>query len=223
MKNRTNRRPTTRKIIVSATAATGIMVAHADAALYQYEVEGATVLAPDAADLGKTAYAKFVFDTDDLDTSSPPVTAVPILNFEYGIAGTTEVFTGTGGSIEFSDAFFQFSFSDFNAATYSSLGSFTPSGASFSLSVIGDVSPVVTAYLNSLPVAFDFSIWDTGNSFIVSEADVGVRIAMIKDGSVSITLSEITRTIPEPASAAMLGVGALAALRRRNRRREAVA
>lgn len=198
-------------ITATAVAALGVFGDEADAAVVTYQltgpVQGATY---DPALVGMPMFVQWSVDSTTVVDSSYQK-SVQIIDFRYGVTGTSEQWAGTGGVFYFNAKHLGIGLSA-NQATYTQQGTFVTSQAYFSYSG----SPVVTDWTaDGLPAGFTFAFLDlvTTTPFMVFNSSSINRKLIYMNETPGVTFA----MVPEPTTAALLGLGGLAALRRRKR------
>ena len=198
-------------ITATAVAALGVFGDEADAAVVVYQLTGQVQQATyNPALVGMPMYLQWSVDSAAIvDSSSQKI--VPIIDFRYGVDGTNEQWAGTGGVFDFNANHLGIGLSA-SQATYTQQGTFVTSQAYFSYRSF--TGPIVTDWTaEGLPAGFTLAFINTNTTtpFLVFNASNTSRITMNETTGVTFAL------VPEPTTAAMLGLGGLAALRRRKR------
>ena len=190
-------------------AALGVLGDEADAAVVIYQMTGSVQRADyDSALVGMPMYLQWSVDSTAIVNNSYTKT-VPIIDFRYGVEGTSEQWTGTGGTFYFNANHLGIDLSA-NQATYTQQGSFATSQAFFDYSSFN--GPLVTDWTaEGLPAGFTlaFLYMETTTPFLLYNATRNKAIVMSDEVTFAM--------VPEPTTAALLGLGGLAALRRRKR------
>lgn len=192
----------------TAVAALGILSDKAGASVVVYQLTGPVNEAPhDPTLIGQSMYLRWSADSADIVHGSW-ATSVSISWFEYGVTGTNDQWAGTGGTFSFSSYQLTVQFLTSKTA-YTRQGSFETSNASFTYWG----SPPVSGWnADGLPMGFAINFLAVSTApFMVRDASSTSLIRMNQLLGVTIA------TVPETSSAALLGLGALAALRRRKR------
>ena len=200
---------------ITATAvALGVFGDEADAAVVFYQLTGAVQQATyNPALVGMPMYLQWSVDSAAVVDGSSQKT-VPIIDFRYGVAGTNEQWAGTGGVFYFNANHLGIGLSA-NQATYTQQGTFVTSEAYYSYRSL--TGPMVTDWTaEGLPAGFTLAFIDpvTTTPFYVKNASMTSRIFMNETAGVTFAM------VPEPTTAALLGLSGLAALRRRKRSHE---
>jgi hypothetical protein len=188
-------------------AALGIFGDEADAAVVAYQLTGSVSQATyDPTLVGLPMYLRWSVDSAAIVDNSW-LKSVPIIDFQYGVEGTSEHWAGTGGSFGFSTYWLNIGLSA-GKSTYTQQGTFVTSQSYFTYNGLPAVSDWTA---EGLPAAFAINFFGVSTSpFRVSNSGSSKEIII---GSSGVTLA----MIPEPTTAALLGLGGLAALRRRKR------
>ena len=203
-----------RMLLATATvAAASVPATCASAAVVSYSLLGTVGSAFTSTLVGEPMFVHWSVDSADISVG-PYYSTAPVLSFEFGVEGTAELWTGTGGEFRFSAS--EMAVELFTSSSvYTGNGSFVAGHAHCSYKGF----PLVTAFdYDGLPSGFSFAHFNVNTTlaFIVTNDPNNpnpMGIVMSKTSGLSFAASEI----PEPGTAAMLGLGALALVRQRRR------
>jgi len=216
----------TRRLIFGlATAGLAFNAPEAGAELLRYNIEGIITSELDlpVSVIGETFEFEFLVDTDLLTETSAGIFEGSIGSFTANVTNSAEQYAGSGGTF-YADTvnfgqIFDIDFGTSDGATFSSVGSIPADLAGLYLYADADLF-TLDRTASGLPVSLDPLHYSSTSRFWIQNDERSRRISASLNnfdvGGAHPTRFEVT-VVPEPTSAAALGLSALALLRRKKK------